>query len=373
MRTLALSLTLSAVTGAASGQLTLRPDVVTPELTAFHPLPPRDEEFSAQIRRIVQEAGLDRMTPAAENADEEDEWSSICVVDLADLSRPRVAEWCGQNMLYPASTYKMYVLGEAVRQVCAGEISLEQCFTVPEHNVRSGDRLAAGQEVSLSEILRLMCQFSDNTAANMAIDIVDRQRASALLRAMGLEGSDITRKFLPRAREDEGYAYDTAQASFELVAREELGILPDFFEVKRYRVTVERRRNKYNRMVSLSEAVVVVKIGAQKVLSVSESMDAAGRDRGPVNALAKALAKDLGPYQACIDDLRLVDFKVRITQGGTEAVTRVIIDSEDGAGRRWSTVGVSANIVDASFEALLDAIVWKLVRDGVEPVAMAAE
>lgn len=204
MRTLALSLTLSAVTGAASAQLTLRPDVVTPELTAFHPLPPRDEEFSAQIRRIVQEAGLDRMTPAAESADEEDEWSSICVVDLADLSRPRVAEWCGQNMLYPASTYKMYVLGEAVRQVCAGEISLEQRFTVPEHNVRSGDRLAAGQEVSLSEILRLMCQFSDNTAANMAIDIVDRQRASALLRAMGLEGSDITRKFLPRAREDEG-------------------------------------------------------------------------------------------------------------------------------------------------------------------------
>ncbi len=61
-------------------------------------------------------------------------------------------------------------------------------------------------------------------------------------------------------------------------------------------------------------------------------MDETGSDRGPVNALAKALAKDLGPYQACIDDLRLVDFKVRITQGGTEAVTRVIIDSEDGAG-----------------------------------------
>jgi len=175
-----------------------------------------------------------------------------------------------------------------------------------------------------------------------------------------------------KAREDAGYAYDTAQASFELVARAELGLLPEFFEVKRYRVTVERRKNKYNRMVSLSEAVVVVKIGAAKVLSVSESMDAEGQDRGPVNALAKALAKDLGPYQACIDDLRLVDFKVRITQGGTDAVTRVIIDSEDGAGRRWSTVGVSANIVDASFEALLDAIVWKLVRDGVRPAAGVA-
>jgi 2-isopropylmalate synthase len=170
-----------------------------------------------------------------------------------------------------------------------------------------------------------------------------------------------------KAREDQGYAYDGAQASFELVARAELGLLPQFFEVKRYRVTVERRKNKYNRMVSLSEAVVVVKIGAQKMLSVSESMDETGSDRGPVNALSKALAKDLGPYQGCIDDLRLVDFKVRITQGGTEAVTRVIIDSEDGQGRRWSTVGVSPNIVDASFEALLDAITWKLIRDGAPP------
>lgn len=170
-----------------------------------------------------------------------------------------------------------------------------------------------------------------------------------------------------KEREDQGYAYDTAQASFELVARAELGLLPRFFEVKRYRVSVERRKNKYDRMVSLSEAVVVVKIGGQKMLSVSESMDETGSDRGPVNALSKALAKDLGPYQSIIDDMRLVDFKVRITQGGTEAVTRVIIDSEDGRGQRWATVGVSPNIVDASFEALLDAINWKLLRDGAVP------
>ena len=166
-----------------------------------------------------------------------------------------------------------------------------------------------------------------------------------------------------KEREDQGYAYDGAQASFELVARRELDLCPEFFEVKRYRVTVERRKNKYDRMISLSEAVVVVKIGDQKMMSVSDSMDEAGSDRGPVNALAKALGKDLGPYQTCIDDMKLVDFKVRITNGGTEAVTRVIIDSEDGQGRRWSTVGVSANIVDASFEALLDAIQWKLIRD----------
>jgi 2-isopropylmalate synthase len=177
-----------------------------------------------------------------------------------------------------------------------------------------------------------------------------------------------------KAREAEGYAYDTAQASFELLARAELGRMPDFFEVKRYRVTVERRKNKYDRMVSLSEAVVVVKVGGEKKLSVSESMDETGQDRGPVNALARALAKDLGPYQPYIEDIRLVDFKVRITDGGTEAVTRVLVDSEDAQGRRWQTVGVSANIVDASFEALTDAIRWKLVRDGAPgAVAMAAQ
>ncbi len=187
------------------------------------------------------------------------------------------------------------------------------------------------------------------------------------LREAGLEvapGDPALARILDRvkAREAEGYSYDTAQASFELLARSELGQMPTFFEVKRYRVTVERRKNKYDRMVSLSEAVVVVKVDGEKHLSVSESMDETGTDRGPVNALAKALAKDLGQYSEAIGDMRLVDFKVRITQGGTEAVTRVIIDSEDGQGRRWSTVGVSANIVDASFEALLDAINWKLLR-----------
>ncbi|PWJ20465.1 citramalate synthase [Jannaschia seohaensis] len=182
----------------------------------------------------------------------------------------------------------------------------------------------------------------------------------------GLPGEDTAalRRILERvkAREDKGYSYDGAQASFELLAREELGLMPEFFEVKRYRVTVERRKNKYNEMITLSEAVVVVKVDGEKKLSVSESMDETGADRGPVNALSKALFKDLGRYQSQIDDIRLADFRVRIMQGGTEAVTRVIIDHEDSQGRRWSTVGVSPNIVDASFEALLDAVRWKLLQ-----------
>ena len=187
------------------------------------------------------------------------------------------------------------------------------------------------------------------------------------LRGAGIEagGDDALARILSevKRREDLGYTYDSAQASFELLARRELGDMPEFIDVVRYRVTAERRRDRRNRDVTLSEAVVVVAVDGEKRFSASESMDADGSDRGPVNALWRALGKDLGRYQELIGDMSLVDFKVRIIQGGTEAVTRVIIDSEDGQGRRWSTVGVSASIVDASFEALLDAVNWKLLRD----------
>jgi 2-isopropylmalate synthase len=169
-----------------------------------------------------------------------------------------------------------------------------------------------------------------------------------------------------KAREAEGYAYDTAQASFELLARRALGSAPDFFDVERYRVISERRRNAKGQVVVESEAVVTVTLpGGRKLTGFYKNDHETDlHDDGPVNALWQALRTDLGPYQDSIDDIALADFKVRITNGGTEAVTRVIIDFQDGQGQRWSTVGVSPNIVDASFEALVDAIRWKLVRDG---------
>lgn len=167
-----------------------------------------------------------------------------------------------------------------------------------------------------------------------------------------------------KQREDQGYAYDSAQASFELLAREELGALPDFFEVERYRVTVERRMNALGHRISVSEAVVVARVGGQRVMSVSDGLGENGEDAGPVHALWRALAKDLGPWQGSIDQMALADFRVRIIGAGTDAVTRVTIDSIDRSGAAWSTVGVSPNIVDASFEALIDAIRWKLIHDG---------
>ena len=85
---------------------------------------------------------------------------------------------------------------------------------------------------------------------------------------------------------------------------------------------------------------------------------------GPVNALDLALRKDLGKYQRFITGLELTDYRVRILNGGTQAVTRVLIESADETGDRWTTVGVSANIIDASFQALMDSIVYKLVKSG---------
>ena len=212
--------------------------------------------------------------------------------------------------------------------------------------------------------------INPDTVGNARIIPMSNQAGqSNLIKRLSDAGINIAKgdprlsEILTRVKEAEaiGYSYDMAQASFEMLARRVLGLTPSYFEVKRYRVTVERRKNKYNKMVSLSEAVVVLKVDGEKKLSVSESLDSDGNDRGPVHALATALTKDLGKYQEIVQDMHLVDFKVRITQSGTEAVTRVIIDHVDGQGNRCSTVGVSPNIVDASFEAMLDAIEWKLV------------
>ena len=168
-----------------------------------------------------------------------------------------------------------------------------------------------------------------------------------------------------KRKEGEGYSYDSAQASFELLARRELGLAPKLFDVERYRVISERRRNAKGQIVVESEAVVTISTREGARTSYYKNDHASDMmDDGPVNALWQALKSDLGPFQDGVADMRLTDFQVRITNGGTEAVTRVIIDFQDDAGRDWSTVGVSANIVDASFGALLDAINWKLIQGG---------
>jgi 2-isopropylmalate synthase len=162
---------------------------------------------------------------------------------------------------------------------------------------------------------------------------------------------------LVKEREALGFAYESAPASFELLARRTLGTVPDYFSVEKFDVTVEHRINAVGKTVTVSLAVVKVKVGDEELISAAEG-------DGPVHALDLALRKDLGEYQKFINGLKLTDYRVRILDGGTGAVTRVLIESHDETGDSWTTVGVSANIIEASFQALMDSIMYKLVRSG---------
>ena len=158
-----------------------------------------------------------------------------------------------------------------------------------------------------------------------------------------------------KAREARGYAYENAQTSFEVMARRALGLVPDYFDVVQFDVNVEQRYNALGEKVTVAMAVVKVKIGEETIISAAEG-------QGPVNALDVALRKDLGKFAHYIDKLELTDYRVRILDTGTEAVTRVLIESRDETGEHLGTIGVSENIIDASVQALMDAIVYKLIK-----------
>ena len=199
-----------------------------------------------------------------------------------------------------------------------------------------------------------------------AIMVSQQAGKSNLLTALARHGIELS-KDDPRLerllatvkeRESRGYSYDGADASFAILAHQVLGTLPNFFDVDTYRASVERRHNAQGEEITVTEAVVKIRVAGEVLMSVAEG-------NGPVNALDLALRKDLGKYSARIEDLELVDFKVRILDGGTSAVTRVLVESRDGTGERWYTIGVSPNIIDASFEALYESINYKLLKTEV--------
>ncbi len=190
-----------------------------------------------------------------------------------------------------------------------------------------------------------------------------RSNILAMFRDIGLEIEDgdpkVTRLVeVVKEREFDGYAYDGAEASFELLARRALGEFPEYFKLTSFRVIDERRWNARGELITLSEATVKAELNGKTYMNVAEG-------NGPVNALDSALRDILVPHYPELSDVRLVDYKVRILtpSEATGAVTRVMIESADDTGERWSTVGVSTNIIDASFNALHDAITYKLYRD----------
>jgi len=180
------------------------------------------------------------------------------------------------------------------------------------------------------------------------------------LKSIGInfkEDDPKIKKLLEEVKDREfiGYSYDGADASFELLARRIMGEIPRFILIKDYEVSV--KKDSSGNIVSSAKA----KLEVDKKLILCE-----GEGNGPVHALDNAIRNNvdkLAKYSNYLKDLRLVDYKVRILNTGTEAVTRVSIESTDSKGKNWFTIGVSTNIIDASFKALVDSLDYKLFKD----------
>jgi 2-isopropylmalate synthase len=209
--------------------------------------------------------------------------------------------------------------------------------------------------------------FVGNSAHVLVSELAGRSNVLAKASELGLDLStdpDLAGRVLDEVKEAEhrGYAYEAADASFDLLVRRSAGLLPRWFELEGYRVVIERTGQ-----ADRSEAIVRLLLGADRVVAVGEGV-------GPVHALDQALRRGLADVYPELAGIHLVDYKVRILDGraATSAVTRVMLTSADAEGE-WTTVGVSEDIVTASWEALTDGVAYGLLRAGAEPLGSAGE
>jgi len=169
------------------------------------------------------------------------------------------------------------------------------------------------------------------------------------------EDKQLARKILIRIQEleNEGYQFEAADASFDLLVKKIMGTYKPFFDLIKYHVTVEKRANGSN----VTEATVKLRVG-------DKTEHVVGEGDGPVNALDAALRKSLENFYPSINEVHLFDYKVRVVNAGagTAARVRVIIESRD-KNSIWGTVGVSENIIEASWQALVDSVEYKLQKD----------
>jgi 2-isopropylmalate synthase len=214
--------------------------------------------------------------------------------------------------------------------------------------------IVVSDQAGRSNIVARMSEIGVDMAAvkrQSLVDVVEQMQVS-------FDPQDVTDLVdLVKRLEHDGYAYDQATASFELLVRRALGEVPQYFRLERYRVIDERRRDQEGEWLTLSEATVKVEVAGREYMEVGEGL-------GPVHAFDVALRKVLTGAYPELTALELKDYRVRITEStvGTGAKTRVTIESEDGKGHRWTTIGVHTNVLEASLEALQDSITYMLFR-----------
>jgi 2-isopropylmalate synthase len=197
-----------------------------------------------------------------------------------------------------------------------------------------------------------------NDMRMLVSDMAGRASVELKGRELGYDLSgdrELVTRITDRVKELEarGYTFEAADASFELLLREMVdGAKPEFFTTESWRVVVDSRTDGE----PVAEAVVKVHAGGERIVSVGEG-------NGPVNALDHALRTALAQAYPVLERLELVDYRVRILDGGhgTDAITRVLVETSDGE-TSWDTVGVAANVIDASWQALVDAVTYGLLR-----------
>jgi 2-isopropylmalate synthase len=208
-----------------------------------------------------------------------------------------------------------------------------------------------------------------NEAQVLVSELAGRSNVLAKAAELGLDLSadpSLAGRVLDQVKEAEhrGYAFEAADASFELLVRKSAGVLPTWFELEGYRVVIERAALPSEQSADRSEAIVRLRLGG---LGGTDRVVAVGEGVGPVHALDQALRRGLAEVYPALAGIHLVDYKVRILDGraATSAVTRVMLTSADADGE-WTTVGVSDDIVTASWEALADGVVYGLLRAGAD-------
>ena len=218
-------------------------------------------------------------------------------------------------------------------------------------------RILVSDQAGRSNLAARLSEFGvnlDDVKRDALVAVIDRMQVS-------FDSAQVTDLVdLIKRLEHEGYAYDQSSASFELLIRRAMGQVPRYFQVDRYRVIDERRRNQRGEWLTLSEATIKVEVAGGSHMEVGEG-------NGPVHAFDVALRKVLTRIYPELNALELTDYRVRIVEStaGTEARTRVTIESRDGSGNHWTTAGVHTNVLEASLEALEDSISFMLYRLGL--------
>jgi len=266
----------------------------------------------------------------------------------------------GYNVLGPEQLLKLRATSRFVSEIANLSLDSRAAFVGDSAFAHKGGVHVSAVERNPATYEHIVPETVGNRRRVLVSDLAGRANLLAKARELGVELNDEQRVLDELKRlEHDGYEFEAAEASFELLVSKLRGAHQPYFELLGFRVIDEHR----GALMPMSEATVKVKVGGHV-----EHTAATGN--GPVNALDNSLRRALQRFYPSLAEMRLVDYKVRVITSnlsGTASLVRVLICSGDRHAQ-WGTVGVSANIVEASWRALVDSVEYKLARDGVVPI-----